>query len=75
LTNAKAPMTEVGGDAAIYIDPRDWPAAARALRDLLWESGIEKASRKQKSLANAARFGADRMIDRYIEEYRRIATV
>jgi glycosyltransferase involved in cell wall biosynthesis len=69
LTNAKAPMTEVGGDAAVYIDVRDWRASAQALRVLLWESGIEKATRKQKSMANAARFSPERMIDRYVAEY------
>jgi glycosyltransferase involved in cell wall biosynthesis len=73
VTSARPPMNEVGGDAAVYIDPRDKPAAARTLRDLLWESGLEKAARKQKSLANASRFGADRMIDRYVEEYARLA--
>jgi glycosyltransferase involved in cell wall biosynthesis len=73
VTSARAPMNDVGGKAAIYIDPRDSATAARTLRDLLWESGADKAARKQKSLANAARFSADRMIDRYIEEYARVA--
>jgi len=69
VTSNAAPMTEVGGDAAIFIDPRNWPAAAATLRDLSWESGLGRALRRQKSVANAARFSADRMIDRYLLEY------
>jgi glycosyltransferase involved in cell wall biosynthesis len=72
VTTGRPPMNDIGGDAAVYVNPRDWATAARALRDLLWESGIEKATRKQKSLANAARFTADRMLDGYIEQYRQL---
>jgi hypothetical protein len=62
-------MSEVGGDAAMFIDPRDWRSSAITLRELLWESGIDRTVRRQKSVANAARFSADRMIDRYLLEY------
>jgi glycosyltransferase involved in cell wall biosynthesis len=69
VTSNSAPMTEVGGDGAVFIDPRDWRSAAATLRDLLWESGLDRAVRRQKLVGNAARFSADRMIDRYLLEY------
>jgi glycosyltransferase involved in cell wall biosynthesis len=74
ITSAVTPMNDVGGDAAVYIDPRDWTRTARTLRDLLWEPGLDRAIRKQKGLANLARFGADRMIERYLEQYTLVAS-
>lgn len=69
VTTDLAPMNEAGGDAAVLIDARDWRAAAAVLRELLWENGLDRLVRRQKSVANAARFSADRMIDRYLLEY------
>jgi glycosyltransferase involved in cell wall biosynthesis len=46
ITSNLAPMNDVAGDAAIYIDPRDGRTAAAALRDLLWEGGLDHAVRK-----------------------------
>lgn len=67
------PMNDIGADAAIYVDPHDWAGAARILRDTLWEPGLEHAVRKQKGLANVARFSPEGMIERYLEEYRLVA--
>ncbi len=63
------PMTEVGGDAACYVDPRNWTEAARVLRDLLAEMPAEREARRGRSLANAARFSTGRMINGYLEQY------
>jgi glycosyltransferase involved in cell wall biosynthesis len=73
ITSNFAPMNDIGGEAAAYFNPRDEASAARALAELLWEGGLEKAVRKSKGFANAARFSADRMIDRYLEEYATVA--
>ncbi|HEY6225630.1 MAG TPA: glycosyltransferase family 1 protein [Verrucomicrobiae bacterium] len=70
VTSNFAPMNEVGGDGAVFIDPKDSRSAAATLRDLLWESGMDRAVRRQKLVANAGHFSADRMIDRYLLEYR-----
>jgi glycosyltransferase involved in cell wall biosynthesis len=69
VTSNIAPMNEIAGHAAVFVDPRDTAAAARALCNLLAEDGSQRESRRQQSLANAARFSGARMIDRYIEEY------
>jgi glycosyltransferase involved in cell wall biosynthesis len=72
VTSQIAPMTEVGGEAALYVDPRDWSRAARTLNSLLMEGPETKLKRIERSLANAARFATASMIDRYLEEYQMI---
>jgi len=69
VTSSFAPMNEIGGDGAVFINPKDWRSAAATVRDLWWESGLDRAVRRQKLVANAAGFSADRMIDRYLLEY------
>lgn len=63
-TNRK-PMTEVGGDAAVYFDPADLPEAARIIKDALQD----KEAMRQRGLANARRFSTERMIEQYVAEY------
>jgi glycosyltransferase involved in cell wall biosynthesis len=67
-TNAE-PMLEAGGDAAAYLETRDWPASARVLRDLLGESAEARAQRVAKGFANAARYSSEEMIDAYLQQY------
>jgi glycosyltransferase involved in cell wall biosynthesis len=74
VTSNVAPMSEIGGEAAVYIDPRSWTSAAKSLFALLSESDSQKAERRAKGLANAARFSVGRMIERYIEEYNYLTT-
>ena len=68
VTSNRAPMTEVGGDAAVYIDPDDAPgaaaviAAALANRDALVEAGLR----------NAERFSGAQMVEGYVAAYRRV---
>ncbi len=60
VTSDRAPMTEVGGDAATYIDPDDIQSAASAIA-----GRIHKRSQPcQKSLKNVVRFSATQMIAR-----------
>ncbi|ADV83223.1 glycosyltransferase family 4 protein [Terriglobus saanensis] len=65
FTTNRKPMTEVGGDAAVYFDPSDVPGAARAIKDALQE----KAAMQLRGLANAQKFSTERMIEQYVAEY------
>jgi glycosyltransferase involved in cell wall biosynthesis len=65
VTSNRAPMTEVGGEAAIYIEPEDPGSAAEKVAELLRCNGnlINLGSR------NAGRFTASSMIERYSALY------
>jgi len=65
FTTNRKPMTEVGGDAAVYFDPSDLPEAARIIKDALREKDVMR----QLGLANAAKFSTERMIEQYVAEY------
>ena len=70
VTSNRAPMTEVGGDAAIYIDPDDAPGAAAVIAGALSARDAVVAS----GLRNAARFGGAQMAEGYVAAYRRVVT-
>lgn len=65
FTSDRAPMTEVGGDAAGYIDPGDPEAAARRIVEL-WPRREELAVR---GLLRAPGWTQEVMIDRYVATY------
>lgn len=69
ITTNRPPMTEVGGNAAIYIDP-SYPqqAAAEIIRHLPKLQEI-----KQLGLMNAKRFSTQKMIDAYIKVYEELS--
>ncbi|MGP1386739.1 MAG: glycosyltransferase family 4 protein [Thainema sp.] len=68
FTSNRAPMTEVGGEAAIYIDPEDIRAsAAQIVADL-----PDLPHRVHDSLANAHRFQPETMIAAYVEQYEQV---
>ncbi len=67
-TSNRSPMNEVGGNAAIYIDPDNPESAAAAVQRAL--SGI--AGIRELSLANAARFEGSVMIDSYLSLYDKV---
>jgi glycosyltransferase involved in cell wall biosynthesis len=74
LTTRKAPMTEVGGECAFYIDdPRDAAAAARIVADALQESEGSRRNRVAEGIENAARFSTKKMISEYIGIYQRLS--
>jgi glycosyltransferase involved in cell wall biosynthesis len=64
----RAPMTEVGGDAAIYFDPTKPGLAARiigehlSMADRITGAGFE----------NIRRFTTERMLDEYVAAYRQL---
>jgi len=73
VTTGKAPMTEVGGEAAFYIDPQHPAEAAVTVWNVLEQECSERLNRVEQGLANAARFQQDPLIDEYIEVYRCLA--
>ena len=80
ITTAKAPMTEVGGDAAVYLprlkhddDVADWAqTGAQAMLQLLRSPQDVRRQRAEAGMAWARRFGADEAIDRYLDIYSRV---
>lgn len=62
FTTNRAPMTEVGGDAAVYFDPDDPAEAARAIAGGLGDAG----TRRLRGLENAERFSSEAMAAGYI---------
>lgn len=67
VTSNRAPMTEVGGDAAFYVDPRDEERAALALAGV-----IARSADREANLRNASRFRPGDMIDAYAALYRQV---
>lgn len=67
VTSNRSPMTEVAGDAAIYVDPGNPSLAAAKLKDAL--DGL--VINAEAGLRNAARFKSG-MIDQYIALYEKV---
>ena len=68
FTSNRSPMTEVGGKAALYINPDNPKEAARDIAKNL--PNISKL--KQAGLINAQRFTSQRMLDSYVKLYQEI---
>lgn len=71
LTSNFAPLTEIGGDAAIYCDPRDEKKAASQLELLLNESEEVRKKRVEAGLKNIKRFSPQTMIEGYLALYQK----
>jgi glycosyltransferase involved in cell wall biosynthesis len=65
FATGREPMTEIGGDAAIYFDPEDTTAAA----SIITESLPGRAEIRRKGLANLSRFTVSQMVDGYERAY------
>ncbi len=68
ICSNREPMSEVGGEGALTAEVDDEPAMARALLELT--APAERARWSEKSLRNAERFQAEKMIEHYIDLYR-----
>jgi glycosyltransferase involved in cell wall biosynthesis len=68
FTSNRAPMTEVGGDAAVYFDPENPRRAA----EIIARNMNNRKKMKQLGLKNAKRFSTDKMVRKYIEIYKEI---
>jgi glycosyltransferase involved in cell wall biosynthesis len=82
VTTGRAPMTEIGGEAAVYLDPawvgslsggEDPRRAAQTVLEVLTEDPSARASRVAGGLQNAARFSGNRMAEEYLRLYRELA--
>src|ERR1700675_1637185 len=62
VTSNRPPMTEVGGEAAVYIDPEKIEAAAATIAARFQG----RQSPCEKSLKNVKRFSTSRMIESYL---------
>lgn len=69
VTTGRPPMTDVGGEAAIYIDPADPADAASRIAAAL----TERERWRTAALENAARFSSEVMIDGYLRSYAAVA--
>jgi glycosyltransferase involved in cell wall biosynthesis len=65
FTTNRRPMSEVGGDGALYFDPADEAAAAR----IVLEGLKHKKQLVVLGFRNAAKYKADAMIDAYLTCY------
>ena len=64
-TSDRVPMTEIGGDAAIYIDPENAESSADAIAHTI----RARSGPCEKSLKNVERFSTTKMIGRYLARY------
>ena len=69
VTTNREPMTEVGGEAAFYIDPHDPQGAAAKVVELLGQTPEQRGEAVQNGLANGARFSETQMIEGYLAVY------
>ena len=69
FTTQRAPMTEVGGDAAVYLDA-DQPERAAAL---LLAARADASAMRARGLVQAQRWNPDRMLGDYACVYRQLA--
>jgi glycosyltransferase involved in cell wall biosynthesis len=71
VTSDRCPMNEVGGNAAVYVNPDDIEGAAITVKELL-ERRSGSPSLHEPSIANAKRFTTARMIREYVGLYERV---
>ena len=69
VTSSRAPMTEVGGDAATYIDPENPKSAAAVVQTVLREPEAERRTRTHEGLSRASRFNSRAMAHAYLSVY------
>jgi glycosyltransferase involved in cell wall biosynthesis len=70
VTSDRRPLTDIGGAAAVYIDPGEVDAAARVIRDTLDEAPAIRQARVTRGLVQQRQFSDDMMIRRYLDLYR-----
>ena len=68
FTSDLPPMNEIGGDGAVYVDPKD----ATALADAVANHAPDLPRMHARALANAAHYTSERMALGYIDTYRRV---
>jgi glycosyltransferase involved in cell wall biosynthesis len=69
VTSSRAPMTEVGGDAATYVDPENPNSAASVVETVLGEPDARRLRQVNDGLLRAARFNSRAMARAYLSVY------
>ena len=69
FTSNRAPMTEVGGSVAEYVDPKDPGAAAALVLHCLAQGASWRETKAAAGRAWAATFTTDRLIDEMLKVY------
>lgn len=69
-TSARAPMTEIGGNCAVYIDPSNALSAATQIAQTIISGG----GSSDDAIAHAAGFTKQNMIDHYAGVYLKLVT-
>lgn len=68
VTSNRAPMTEIAGDAAIFVDPKD----INSIADGVVQALQKRVALGARGLINSARFSTKSMVDSYVNLYVRI---
>ncbi|KWT97070.1 MULTISPECIES: glycosyltransferase family 1 protein [unclassified Variovorax] len=68
FTSDLAPMNEIGGEGAVYVDPDDADAMAAAIEN----AAPRFAEMRRLGIENAAHYSAQRMASNYVATYRRV---
>jgi len=69
VTTGRAPMTEAGGDAAVYIDPSDASDSVESLNEVLEWGEAERKAFVARGFANLKRFERSSLAAHYIAAY------
>ena len=67
VTTRRAPMTETGGDAAIYCEEGEWARGAAAVLEM---DELQRRELVAKGMENARRFSVKKMAQAYLEFYK-----
>jgi glycosyltransferase involved in cell wall biosynthesis len=73
VTSNREPMLEVGGKAAVFIDPADPAGAAAVVSRLLSDSNEAISKRIDAGFENVRRFSLESMVSGYLNFYNEIA--
>jgi glycosyltransferase involved in cell wall biosynthesis len=71
LTSNIEPMTEVGGEAAVYVDPYSVESIRSGFEDIISDGNL-RAQLICKGVANSKRFSPDTIAKQYLKLYKSI---
>lgn len=73
VTSNVPPMSQISGDVAYLIDPRDYVSATQTLEKVLNESPDEKKKRIQAGRERVLAFSTDSMVEKYLALFQKIS--
>ena len=72
VTAGRAPMSEIGGSAALYCNPRNFVEGAELMASVLSSSVAWRKQTRENGLENAGRFSTTQMIQSYRNLYQQL---